>query len=276
MQTPYGSIEPRMRIPRTYLALQVALRSARGGQDGACADGSGGTSTAAAGTGGAGRAGGQCAQAAERDASGGVRPDSETAAVVALGALEALEALEGEDKGEQDQGRAGLNVNSIGVAACFIRAACGSALPRLLWRAQLVTRTCTAHACACTCHVHVRVSVGPNPGMHERLRGVKDSARSVTEGVTGGMKADALLLVDGLGSVMRGVKSRGFPFGKQVATSLPPAGDSADSTNAEAQSAPPEMQEPPAAPASQSAPAPAPELLPRVDSLERLLAEAPR
>ena len=262
-----------MRIPRTYLALQVALRSARGGQDGACADGSGGTSTAAAGTGGAGRAGGQCAQAAERDASGGVRPDSETAAVVALGALE---ALEGEDKGEQDQGRAGLNVNSIGVAACFIRAACGSALPRLLWRAQLVTRTCTAHACACTCHVHVRVSVGPNPGMHERLRGVKDGARSVTEGVTGGMKADALLLVDGLGSVMRGVKSRGFPFGKQVATSLPPAGDSADSTNAEAQSAPPEMQEPPAAPASQSAPAPAPELLPRVDSLERLLAEAPR
>ena len=124
---------------------------------------------------------------------------------------------------------------------------------------------------------------GPNPGMHERLRGVKDGARSVTEVVKGGMKADALLLVDGLGSVMRGVKSRGFPFGKQVATSLPPAGDSADSTNAEAQSAPPEMQEPPAAPmldeappASQSAPAPAPELLPRVDSLERLLAEAPR
>ena len=119
--------------------------------------------------------------------------------------------------------------------------------------------------------------------MHERLRGVKDGARSVTEVVKGGMKADALLLVDGLGSVMRGVKSRGFPFGKQVATSLPPAGDSADSTNAEAQCDHPEMQESPAAPmldeappASQSAPAPAPELLPRVDSLERLLAEAPR
>ena len=254
----HRTIEPRMRTPHTYLALQVALRSARGGQDGACADGGGGVSAAAAGTGGAGRAGGQWAQAAERDAAGGAGLDSETAAVV---------AMEGEDKGGQDQGWAGLNVNSIGVAACFIRAACGLRLPRLLWRAQLVT-----------CLI-----VGPNPGMHERLRGVKDGARSVTEGVKGGMKADALLLVDGLGSVMRGVKSRGFPFGKQVATSLPPAGDSADSTNAEAQSAPPEMQEPPAAPmldeappASHVAPAPAPELLPRVDSLERLLAEAPR
>ena len=125
----------------------------------------------------------------------------------------------------------------------------------------------------------------PTPGMHERLRGVKEGARSVTEGVKGGMKADAQLLVDGLGSVMRGVKSRGFPFGKQVATSVPPAADSAGSIDAEAQSAPPEVQEvePPAAPmldeappASQSAPAPTPELLPRVDSLERLLAEAPR
>ena len=134
----------------------------------------------------------------------------------------------------------------------------------------------------------------PTPGMHERLRGVKDGARSVTEGVKGGMKADAQLLVDGLGSVMRGVKSRGFPFGKQVAASVPPAADSAGSIDAEAQSAPPEMQEeePPAAPmldeappASQSAPAPATATatatataaaLPRVDSLERLLAEAPR
>ena len=136
----------------------------------------------------------------------------------------------------------------------------------------------------------------PTPGMHERLRGVKEGARSVTEGVKGGMKADAQLLVDGLGSVMRGVKSRGFPFGKQVATSVPPAADSADSIDAEAQSAPPEVQEeePPAAPmldeappASQSAtatatatataPAPATAAaLPRVDSLERLLAEAPR
>lgn len=118
-----------MRTPRTYLALQVALRSARGGQDGACADGGGGVSAAAAGTGGAGRAGGQWAQAAERDAAGDAGLDSETAAVV---------AMEGEDKGGQDHGLAGPNVNSLGVAACFIRPAC-VALLRLLWRAQLVT-----------------------------------------------------------------------------------------------------------------------------------------
>ena len=101
-------IEPRMRTPCTYLALQVALRSARGGQDGACADGGGGASAAAAGTGGTGRGGGHWAQAAERDAAGGAGLDSETAPI---------EAMEGEDKGVQDQGLAGPNVNSLGFAA---------------------------------------------------------------------------------------------------------------------------------------------------------------
>ena len=107
------------------------------------------------------------------------------------------------------------------------------------------------------------------------MRGVKDGARSVSEGV----KADALLMVDGLGSVMRGVKSRGFPFGKPSAISLPPAGVS---TVSEAQSALTETQEPRATPCldeaplvDQPAPPSAPEPLPRVDSLERLLAEAP-
>ena len=100
----HTSTEPRLRIPRTCLALQVALRSARGGQEGACADGGGGASPAAA--------------AAERDAAGGVRLDSETASAGAMA---------GESKGGQERGRAGLNVNSVGAAACFIRAACSSA-----------------------------------------------------------------------------------------------------------------------------------------------------
>ena len=104
-----------------------------------------------------------------------------------------------------------------------------------------------------------------NPGIHER---VKDGARSVSEGV----KADALLMVDGLGSVMRGVKSRGFPFGKPSATSLPPAGVSTVSETQEPRATPCLDEVPPV---DQPAPPSAPELLPRVDSLERLLAEAP-
>lgn len=45
-------------------------------------------------------------------------------------------------------------------------------------------------------------------GMGERVRGVKDGVRAVSEGVKDGMRADAQSLVDGFGSVVRGVKER--------------------------------------------------------------------
>lgn len=111
---------------RIHLVVQVALRSARGGQDGACDDGGGGASAAAAGAGGAGRPGGEWPQTIEGYEAGDAAGDAGLGSKMA-----AVTAVEGRDKGGQGRGpgpeqiqteeerRPGLAVGNIGVRSVF-------------------------------------------------------------------------------------------------------------------------------------------------------------